>query len=302
MSQISRQVSEGCLDGPGILSLSCRVRHIVNSCERVQWPLIQLPEPPRERCARARHPPRRRGRSPGARRSAGLLARAAHADRQGAGRAHRHPAAQHVPLYRAAARHRPADRRRPRRLSPVARLISLARAAEAAERSSSSPTRSCATWSGVRRDGDLRPADRAGPGLRAPGRVGRTTCAPPSSRASRCRWCAARAAGCCWRDCPHASAQELLAPLAQADPEAAARLEESVARVAARGWATSEEEIDRGVWAASAAVTDGQATIAALTVPSPLVRAPAAPQEQLLGQVRAAAARLSEQIENSKRS
>lgn len=101
---------------------------------------------------------------------------------------------------------------------------------------------------------------------------------------------------------PARQRQELLAPLAQADPEAAARLEESVARVAVRGWATSEEEIDSGIWAAAAAVTDGQATVAALTVPSPLVRAPAALQEQLLGQVRAAAARLSEQIENSKRS
>ena len=78
-----------------------------------------------------------------------------------------------------------------------------------------------------------------------------------------------------------------------------ARLEESIARVAARGWATSEEEIDRGVWAASAAVTDGQRTVAALTVPSPLVRSPAAPQERLLGQVRAAAARLSRLIEDA---
>ena len=69
--------------------------------------------------------------------------------------------------------------------------------------------------------------------------------------------------------------------------------------MAARGWATSEEEIDRGVWAASAAVTDGQRTIAALTVPSPLVRSPAAAQERLLGQVRAAAARLSRLVEDA---
>jgi DNA-binding IclR family transcriptional regulator len=40
-------------------------------------------------------------------------------------------------------------------------------------------------------------------------------------------------------------------------------------------------------------VTDGRATVAALTVPSPLVRAPSAQQERLLGQVRAAATRLS---------
>jgi len=76
-------------------------------------------------------------------------------------------------------------------------------------------------------------------------------------------------------------------------------IEETLAKVAARGWATSEEEIDRGVWAASAAVTNGRSTVAALTVPSPLVRSPAAHQERLLGQVRAAAARLSGLIEEA---
>jgi DNA-binding IclR family transcriptional regulator len=92
---------------------------------------------------------------------------------------------------------------------------------------------------------------------------------------------------------PERLRREYLAPLAQSDPAEAARLEESLARVAARGWAASDGEIDQGVWAASAAVTDGRATVAALTVPSPLVRAPAALQERLLGQVRAAAARVS---------
>jgi DNA-binding IclR family transcriptional regulator len=97
---------------------------------------------------------------------------------------------------------------------------------------------------------------------------------------------------------PERLRREYLAPLAQTDPAAAARLEESIAKVAARGWATSEEEIDRGVWAASAAVTDGRTTVAALTVPSPLLRAPSAQQERLLGQVRAAADRLSLLIKN----
>jgi DNA-binding IclR family transcriptional regulator len=100
---------------------------------------------------------------------------------------------------------------------------------------------------------------------------------------------------------PERLRREYLAPLAQSDPLAAAGAEESLAKVAARGWATSEEEIDQGVWAASAAVTDGRSTVAALTVPSPLVRAPAAQQERLLGQVRAAAARLSGLIEDAQR-
>jgi len=58
----------------------------------------------------------------------------------------------------------------------------------------------------------------------------------------------------------------------------------------------TEEEIDRGVWAASAAVSDGRTTVAALTVPSPLVRAPAELQERLLGQVRAAAREVTERL------
>jgi DNA-binding IclR family transcriptional regulator len=97
---------------------------------------------------------------------------------------------------------------------------------------------------------------------------------------------------------PERQRLEYLAPLAQTDPAAAAAIEESVAKTAACGWAASEEEIDRGVWAASAAVTDGRSTVAALTVPSPLVRAPAVQQERLLGQVRAAAARLTKLIED----
>jgi DNA-binding IclR family transcriptional regulator len=90
--------------------------------------------------------------------------------------------------------------------------------------------------------------------------------------------------------------QEYLSPLAAMNAAAAARVEESVAEAAERGWAVSEEEIDRGVWAASAAVSDGRATLAALTVPSPLVRAPAELQNKLLAQVRAAARDLSERL------
>jgi DNA-binding IclR family transcriptional regulator len=100
---------------------------------------------------------------------------------------------------------------------------------------------------------------------------------------------------------PEERRRELLAPLAKEDPAAAVRLAEVVERVAARGWATSEEEIGRGVWTASAAVTDSQGTVAALTVPSPLVRASASVQEKLLGQVRAAASTLSRLIAETQR-
>jgi DNA-binding IclR family transcriptional regulator len=87
--------------------------------------------------------------------------------------------------------------------------------------------------------------------------------------------------------------RDYLAQFAKADPEGMGRLEAAVRLAAERGWAVSEQEIDRGVWAASAAVTDGHSVVAALTVPSPLVRSPVDLQERLLGQVRSAAARLS---------
>jgi DNA-binding IclR family transcriptional regulator len=99
---------------------------------------------------------------------------------------------------------------------------------------------------------------------------------------------------------PERLRREYVAPHVHDDPALAGRVEESIAKVAARGWATSEEEIDRGVWAASAAVTDGRSTVAALTVPSPLVCAPAGQQERLLGQVRAAAAKVSLAIEDAR--
>jgi DNA-binding IclR family transcriptional regulator len=100
---------------------------------------------------------------------------------------------------------------------------------------------------------------------------------------------------------PERLRRQCLAPYAQSDPESVEGIDEVLAKVANQGWATSEEEIDDGVWAASAAVTDGRSTVAALTVPSPLVRAPAPQQERLLGQVRAAAARLSFRIEQTQR-
>jgi DNA-binding IclR family transcriptional regulator len=92
--------------------------------------------------------------------------------------------------------------------------------------------------------------------------------------------------------------RDYLAQFAKADPEGMGRLEAAVRLTAERGWAVSEQEIDRGVWAASAAVTDGRSVMAALTVPSPLVRSPADLQERLLGQVRKAAGRLSDLLAN----
>jgi DNA-binding IclR family transcriptional regulator len=85
-----------------------------------------------------------------------------------------------------------------------------------------------------------------------------------------------------------------LGPIALRDPAGAARFEEEIALVQQRGWACSEEEIDKGIWAAAAAVRDSSGVLAALSVPSPLVRAPAEMQHTLLGQVRAAAEEINE--------
>lgn len=93
-----------------------------------------------------------------------------------------------------------------------------------------------------------------------------------------------------------AARRACLAPLAFRDPQAAARLEEQAMIAGQRGWEVSEEEIDSGVWAASAAITDSTGTVAALTVPSPLVRAPARMQQQLLSAVRAAAGEINQAL------
>jgi DNA-binding IclR family transcriptional regulator len=95
--------------------------------------------------------------------------------------------------------------------------------------------------------------------------------------------------------------REYLAPLAARDPEAAARLEAKAVRDARQGFATSEEEFEKGVWAVSAPVLQGKRMIAAITVPSPLVRAPAPLQEKLVGQVRAAAQTLNDALRVTRR-
>jgi len=95
--------------------------------------------------------------------------------------------------------------------------------------------------------------------------------------------------------------REYLAPLAERDPEAAARLDSKAAQAARQGYATSEEELEKGVWAVSAPVLQGKRMIAVITVPSPLVRAPAPLQDKLLGQVRAAAQALNEALRVTRR-
>ena len=95
--------------------------------------------------------------------------------------------------------------------------------------------------------------------------------------------------------------REYLAPLAERDPEAAARLEQQAATDARKGFAVSEEELEKGVWAVSAPVMQGKRMIAVLTVPSPLVRAPQPLQEKLVAQVRAAPQPLNDALRVTRR-
>ena len=100
---------------------------------------------------------------------------------------------------------------------------------------------------------------------------------------------------------PPSVRREYLAPLAERDPEAAALLEKKILVAGQQGFATSEEEIDKGVWAASARVMQGKRMVAVLTVPSPLVRAPAEQRARLLGQVRTAALAIDDGLRQARR-
>src|SRR6516162_10277691 len=95
--------------------------------------------------------------------------------------------------------------------------------------------------------------------------------------------------------------REYLAPLAERDPEAAALLEKKILLAGQQGWATSEEEIHKGVFATAAQVMQGKRMIAVLTVPSPSVRAPAEQRTQLLGQVRASARAIEDRLRAARR-
>ncbi len=165
------------------------------------------------------------------------------------------------------------DERGSYRLS--ARLIGLARAAEAAESIIEFADPVMQELAARHRgDGHLGPADRPGRGVRAPGPVGAAAADRIRARrdaADRARRQRQAAAGR-----PDAAGPQ--GPAGPAGPARPRRPPPCSRRGSPgprqQGFATSEEEIHQGVWAASAAVVQGKRTLAALTVPSPLVRAP----------------------------
>ncbi len=95
--------------------------------------------------------------------------------------------------------------------------------------------------------------------------------------------------------------REILAPLAGRDPEAAALLDKKILLAGQQGYAISEEEIHKGVFAAAAQVIQGKRMVAVLTVPSPLVRAPAEQRTQLLNHVRTSARAIEDGLRTVRR-
>jgi DNA-binding IclR family transcriptional regulator len=101
---------------------------------------------------------------------------------------------------------------------------------------------------------------------------------------------------------PATSRRILLDRMRERDSAAANRLEREVALAQERGWAVSQEELDPGIWAASAAVRDaGGRVLAVVSIPSPLVRTPERTRERLLRQVRDAAERIGEDVRRGAR-
>ncbi len=95
--------------------------------------------------------------------------------------------------------------------------------------------------------------------------------------------------------------REILAPLAERDREAAALLDKKILLAGQQGYAISEEEIHKGVWAAAAQVIQGKRMVAVLTVPSPLVRAPTEQRTQLLNHVRTSARAIEDGLRTVRR-
>lgn len=80
--------------------------------------------------------------------------------------------------------------------------------------------------------------------------------------------------------------------VAATDPLHAEKLGKEVAQAAVQGWATSEEEIDEGFWAMSAAIRSRGQTVAALSVTVPLLRATADNRKEISLAVRSTASEI----------
>jgi DNA-binding IclR family transcriptional regulator len=75
-----------------------------------------------------------------------------------------------------------------------------------------------------------------------------------------------------------------------------AEFENEIALAADRGWATSTQEIDEGVWAVAAAITDGDHIVASLSAACPSFRLDAERKTNILDQVRRTADAISRAV------
>ena len=71
------------------------------------------------------------------------------------------------------------------------------------------------------------------------------------------------------------------------------RWESEVTLAGERGWATSSHQVEEGIWAAAAAVKDGNRVVAAISVPCPAFRHTEATRRKVLNEVRATARHVS---------
>jgi DNA-binding IclR family transcriptional regulator len=79
-------------------------------------------------------------------------------------------------------------------------------------------------------------------------------------------------------------------------PNGLSKIEKELESIERNQWAVSSGELDEGIWAAAAAVTDGKEVQAALTVAGLAAANGSTKQKQILAQVRKSAAEISERI------
>jgi DNA-binding IclR family transcriptional regulator len=72
---------------------------------------------------------------------------------------------------------------------------------------------------------------------------------------------------------------------------------QELSRHADRSWATSQDEIDEGVWSAAAVITEGGRTVATLSAPCPIIRLDAEKRATISDLVRVTAERISRALE-----
>ncbi|MFC7511976.1 IclR family transcriptional regulator [Streptomyces thermocarboxydus] len=120
-----------------------------------------------------------------------------------------------------------------------------------------------------------------------------------SSRGSDCPPCGAPVSVCCSATCPSRSAgatSSRPSPSANSPVNGPEAFLAEIDHAVRQGWEVSREEIDEGVWAASAPVKEGSQIVAALSAPCPAFRLDEAQRESIIEQVVKTADRISQAL------